>query len=112
MDPENRYSKLPITPGHLQALTRTSKRLAPGAEIEIEGEDKALRVRIGSVERGVAEVFYDPNIDILGLFGRVPLPPYIRREPIAADRTRSALFSPSISISAPAASRFDVRVSA
>ncbi|MBP9112800.1 MAG: tRNA preQ1(34) S-adenosylmethionine ribosyltransferase-isomerase QueA [Polyangiaceae bacterium] len=77
-----------ITPGHLQALTRTSKRLAAGAEIEIEGENKALRVRIGSVERGVAEVFYDPNIDILGLFGKVPLPPYIRREPIAADRTR------------------------
>lgn len=80
----------PIDPGarRWEALVRPGQKLKPGRIVEI-GED--LTVRIEASREGGREVFLETGADpwaAIERHGRVPLPPYIRRESTEADRER------------------------
>ena len=70
-------------------MGRASKGLREGMEIQF---GDALRARVHRRgEGGFAEVVFHPDEgfeEAIERIGQVPLPPYIRREPIAADRDR------------------------
>jgi len=91
-------------PGRWKALVRPAKRLAPGESIELEGGSilaRACERLAGHDGRPGAEWTFElsepgkgdrPVEELLERFGRMPLPPYIRREDDldarrAADRT-------------------------
>ena len=72
-----------------EALVRPGRRLRPGDEIRFSPKLAARVVeRLG--DGGRVLVFSGPESvkDALGRLGEVPLPPYIRRAPTAADRRR------------------------
>jgi S-adenosylmethionine:tRNA ribosyltransferase-isomerase len=72
-----------------RAMGQASKAIRPGTRVELDG----LAATVDAVE---GEGFYlvtldregEALADALERAGRVPLPPYIRREPSAADRER------------------------
>jgi S-adenosylmethionine:tRNA ribosyltransferase-isomerase len=73
------------------ALGRTSKGLRPGVTIEIETARLQITVGERAKEAGHIEVTLradEPIEDVLARCGRVPLPPYIRREPDGGDTER------------------------
>lgn len=78
------------TRGLWRALVRPGRRLADGTCVDIGGERARVRARVGD---GVRLVEF-PGLDesgvrrLLAQHGRVPLPPYIRREDDARDRER------------------------
>jgi len=88
-----------VPPGRWRALVRPAKRIAPGETLELEGGAVLARAceRLPGPDGrpGPAWSFeiFDPAApertvaDLLEVFGRVPLPPYIRRE--AAEDPRS-----------------------
>lgn len=72
------------------ALARGAKALRPGVVLAIEGADMRVTVRAiregGEVELELAS---DGGVRAaIGVAGRVPLPPYVRREPDARDAER------------------------
>lgn len=73
------------------ALGKTSKGLRPGVAIEVEAAPLQILVGERSQEAGYIEVILranEPIEDALARCGRVPLPPYIRREPEHDDAER------------------------
>jgi S-adenosylmethionine:tRNA ribosyltransferase-isomerase len=74
--------------GSWRALLRPMRRLRPG-EI-LQGEDGDYRVEIEAIEAGEAIVrFRDlPAERVIERHGIVPLPPYVRRDPVPLDRER------------------------
>ncbi len=71
-----------------RALLRPAKRIRKG-EI-LEGGDGAFAVRVLEIAAGTARVDFPdlPASEVIGRFGHVPLPPYVRRAPTEADRVR------------------------
>jgi S-adenosylmethionine:tRNA ribosyltransferase-isomerase len=72
------------------ALARGTKALRPGVTLAIEGSEMTATLRAlregGEVE---LELFADEGVRAaIGRAGRVPLPPYVRREPDARDLER------------------------
>jgi S-adenosylmethionine:tRNA ribosyltransferase-isomerase len=69
------------------AQVRASKAPQPGTVLRLEGEiECVMRARQGDLF--VLEQSGDRWLDLLERHGRVPLPPYIRREDESADRDR------------------------
>jgi S-adenosylmethionine:tRNA ribosyltransferase-isomerase len=77
-----------MEPGAWEALVSPSRRIHPGTEIELAGGRTCrIKERLSDGKRLVA---FD-TLDVASLLeevGEVPLPPYIKREPVAADRER------------------------
>lgn len=73
-----------------EALCRPARRLRTGARIEF-GEGKLWATVVETLEEGRRLVEFGserPLREAIDHLGRVPLPPYITREPVAADRER------------------------
>lgn len=96
----------PAGPARWRAMARASKPIRVGAGLDFDG----LGAEVEAVE---GEGFYAIRFDrdekslaqALDRVGRVPLPPYIRREPGDADRVRyqTVVASPPGSVAAPTA---------
>ncbi|MCK5802501.1 MAG: tRNA preQ1(34) S-adenosylmethionine ribosyltransferase-isomerase QueA [Lentisphaeria bacterium] len=75
-------------PGRWQCLLKPGRRLNVGARVLIDGGGLfTVATRLGD---GTFEVLFDTE-DVLTLLerqGRIPLPPYIRRDPTTDDRER------------------------
>lgn len=76
-----------------RALGRASKGLGPGTMVRIEGGELLVRIEARSEHDGSIEVtlFSEGGLDVaqaIERFGRVPLPPYMRREPSPEDVER------------------------
>jgi len=86
-----------------RAMGRSSKPLRPGAQLEVraaaDGEGETTKSRVLEIwveEKGADGLLSvtlaaqpgQPLDGVLGLVGQVPLPPYIRRAPEAADAER------------------------
>lgn len=77
-------------PGHWEAMLRPGRRLRPGATVALDGTDGTIATIEERLPDGTCRVSFGAA-DVLRLAeqaGRVPLPPYITREPEAADRDR------------------------
>jgi S-adenosylmethionine:tRNA ribosyltransferase-isomerase len=71
------------------AQVRASKPLKPGRFIALDGAGEALLLMVGERHGELYEIaFPRPVLDVLEQHGQVPLPPYIRRPPDAADDER------------------------
>lgn len=76
-----------------RALGRASKGLGPGTMVRIEGGELLVRIEARSEHDGSLEVTLssEGELDVaqaIERFGRVPLPPYMRREPSPEDVER------------------------
>ena len=71
-------------------MLRPARRLQPGAEVKLEAVPDATFVVTARRDDGTFEItFTVPDVlELLEAGGRVPLPPYIHREPDQADRNR------------------------
>ncbi len=91
------------------AMTKSSKRLVQGTELEFEGGGQTLRVTLAERrDDGKAEVVLEGSTDIetcLEAIGVPPLPPYIARQAKPADHHRYQTVFASVSgaIAAPTA---------
>jgi len=75
-----------------QALMRPAKKLKPGTAVEFEGTRATMTVLHGG-ERGCCTVAIDPaeHADMPTLMekvGKMPIPPYLRRDAEESDKTR------------------------
>lgn len=71
-----------------QCLLRTSKRVSPGTRIRFSGDLTAEVLAVG--DNGICCLAFSsagPFDAVLGRIGRMPLPPYIKRDPDAAAET-------------------------
>ena len=87
-----------------EALVSPSRRIHPGTELEIEQKYPCrIRERLGGAKRVVE--FKDPVAAILDDVGRVPLPPYIKREPrdLDVERYQTVYAAREGSVAAPTA---------
>ena len=77
-----------MEPGAWEALVSPSRRIHPGTEIGIRGGHTCrVKERLADGKRLLS--FDTPDVAaLLEEAGEVPLPPYIKREPVAADRER------------------------
>ncbi len=82
-----------LATGHWRALLRPARRLRPGVALVFDGDLRARIERDG--EEGVGGekvlIFERSGQELeaaLERHGRIPLPPYIRRDPLPEDRTR------------------------
>jgi S-adenosylmethionine:tRNA ribosyltransferase-isomerase len=76
-----------LSPGRWEALVSPSRRLHPGTDIEIGGKYSCrIRERLEGAKRVVE--FSGDVPAILADVGKVPLPPYIKREPVELDLER------------------------
>ncbi len=81
---------VPGTPPRWRALVRPGRKLPEGATVDVGGIEARILDRLGD---GIRIVEF-PGLDAAGVErllaerGRVPLPPYIRREADGADRER------------------------
>lgn len=75
--------------GAWSALLRPGRRLRPGTRVRVDGADAAYTIEAKSAD-GIFTIRFDTAavLDLLEHAGRIPLPPYIHREPEAADRER------------------------
>jgi S-adenosylmethionine:tRNA ribosyltransferase-isomerase len=73
---------------HDVALVQLRTSHAPQAGTRLAFEGGAAAEVIGRREPFFLVQFAEPVLDVLGRAGRVPLPPYIRRADVAADRER------------------------
>ena len=71
-----------------RALLRPAKRIRDGEILRGEGDGFTVRI----LESGEGEALVEfpdlPADEVMARFGRVPLPPYVRREPTDEDRVR------------------------
>ena len=76
-------------PPRWRVLARPAKRALPGTALGIQGSDLELRVvASGGPGERVVEVARGDLEAVLRERGKVPLPPYIHRPPVPADRER------------------------
>jgi len=99
-----------LTPRRFEAMTRSSKPLRVGQNLEPERGEVAVRiVELPAPGRAIVEVSGGTTaVDLIHAAGKMPLPPYIRRLPEAddgSDRTRyQTIFADPIgSVAAPTA---------
>jgi len=75
--------------GRWEALVKPQRRVRPGVEVDLGGE---VQVRVEEWARPgvfvIAVVSGGPLAESLDRLGQVPLPPYIRRDPVPQDRER------------------------
>jgi S-adenosylmethionine:tRNA ribosyltransferase-isomerase len=94
----------PVAAGRWESLVSPSRRLHPGTEIVIAGrfECRILK-RLGGAKRLVE--FSDDVDTVLAEAGKVPLPPYIKREPedIDLERYQTVYADKDGSVAAPTA---------
>ncbi|MBN2449207.1 MAG: tRNA preQ1(34) S-adenosylmethionine ribosyltransferase-isomerase QueA [Lentisphaeria bacterium] len=79
-----------VGPARWHCFLRPGRRLRPGDRIVLDDVPEGGFTVSGRGGDGLFEVLFDTT-DVSGLLersGRIPLPPYIRREPCAADRER------------------------
>jgi S-adenosylmethionine:tRNA ribosyltransferase-isomerase len=75
--------------GEWRALVRPGARIRPGASLTLgEGDRVEVTSRLGAGERLVRLVGEGGDLAIIARHGRVPLPPYIAREPTEEDAER------------------------
>ncbi len=99
-----------LTPRRFEAMTRASKPLREGQVLQTErGQMPVTVVHLPQPGRAVVEVAADLlAVDVIHAAGKMPLPPYIRRQPAdqdGVDRTRyQTIFADPIgSVAAPTA---------
>ena len=93
------------TNGEWEALIKNSRKLKPGARIEFGG---GLYGEVAEVRNGRAKIHFPTDgkiLDHLREFGRIPLPPYIRRpdEPLDRERYQTIFAEKEGSIASPTA---------
>jgi len=93
------------TMGEWEVLIKGSRRVRPGARIQFGQE---LYGEVKEVKDGKGRIHFSSQgeaMDLLRRFGRVPLPPYIKREdePLDRDRYQTVFASREGSIAAPTA---------
>lgn len=90
--------------GHWEALVRPGAKLLPGAEV-IVGEDIPVKILERTVNGGRIIQFPSAQIGELALrkFGRVPLPPYIKKPISDPDRYQTVYAKREGSVAAPTA---------
>lgn len=75
--------------GRCEALLKPQRRVQAGVRIEIGGD---IRLRVGRwLREGVFLVQVESGVSlgaVLDRLGQVPLPPYVRRDPVPEDRDR------------------------
>lgn len=77
------------TAEYWQAMLRPGRRLSPGAKVVVPAGDCYFVVEEKSAEGFFRIRFSTPDVlSVLEKCGRVPLPPYINREPDESDRER------------------------
>jgi S-adenosylmethionine:tRNA ribosyltransferase-isomerase len=75
--------------GTWRALVRPGSRIRAGSTLRLDGEDRIEVIEhLATGERRVRLVGPGGDAAVLARCGRVPLPPYIRREPTALDAER------------------------
>ncbi len=91
----------PFTGRRCRAMLQRARRLQPGARLELPGRVVATVV---AKDPPFVELEFTCDLDIAYLrrFGSVPLPPYIRRGPVAEDRRRYQTVYAAVSGSAAA----------
>jgi S-adenosylmethionine:tRNA ribosyltransferase-isomerase len=97
-------------PRRFEAMTRTSKPLRPGQQLVSErGSGRLVVVEIPEPGRAVVETDADTSaMELIHAAGKMPLPPYIRREAEADDggdreRYQTVYADPIGSVAAPTA---------
>jgi S-adenosylmethionine:tRNA ribosyltransferase-isomerase len=74
-------------PGPVEALARPARKLKRGDVLMVEGGSEARVVR--GAEEGVVIVELDRSpAEVMAARGELPLPPYLGRDPVEADRHR------------------------
>ena len=77
-----------ISAGLFEVLLKPRRRLPPGTTIDIAGDFAASVVRHGEMSSYVRLLTRGDIRAKINRFGRLPLPPYIKREALAADARR------------------------
>lgn len=74
-----------------KAMLRPGRRLGPGARVELDGENcGGFVVERRNLDNDTFDIRFDQE-DVLAImerYGKIPLPPYIEREPEADDKER------------------------
>ncbi len=94
--------------GHARALAmcRSSKPVRPGNAIRISRDLEIIPCEVKENGHVLIDIYYSGNLDnILNNTGRIPLPPYIKRDAIDSDRKRyqTIYASATGSVAAPTA---------
>ena len=79
-----------VAPCRWEARLKPGARLAKGSRLDLEAGALAATVE-DDPGPGIRHVRFDAHVDVAGIIervGRPPLPPYIRRDPVPADRDR------------------------
>ncbi len=94
----------PLGPDTWEALVKG--RMKPGQVIDLDARTSVTVLAQGPTGSTVRFSSAQPAADVMNLLGQMPLPPYIKREPVEQDRTwyQTIFAKPEGSIAAPTAS--------
>ncbi len=94
----------PLGPDTWEALVKG--RMKQGQVIDLDARSSVTVLAQGPTGSTVRFSSTQPAVDVLNRLGRMPLPPYIKREPVEQDRTwyQTIFAKPEGSIAAPTAS--------